>query len=247
MHRDDAIKNFLGIHQEELSASVSKLTLLALGFLILTGCVVNEVRPQPKLQAVQATQMIAQAELLDVAVVDFDPGVPKALLDDEQELEKRRIYPEVRRAESRLLAVRLKETLENTGQWGAVRVVPPSVNYVDVVVTGRIIESTGSELTLRVSARDASGRVWIDDKPYQADADLGSYKTEAALKARDPFQNIYVQIADDLLAARQQLSATQRREVRITFRRGFRSCFVFRLHTGERRWSVVSRAFASSR
>ena len=114
MHRDDAIKNFLGIHQEELSASVSKLTLLALGFLILTGCVVNEVRPQPKLQAVQATQMIAQAELLDVAVVDFDPGVPKALLDDEQELEKRRIYPEVRRAESRLLAVRLKETLENS-------------------------------------------------------------------------------------------------------------------------------------
>ena len=214
MHRDDVIKNCFGVDQKKLSTSMSKLTILALGFLTLTGCVVNEVRPQPKLLAVQATQMIAQAELLDVAVVDFDPGVPQSLLDDAEELEKRRIYPEVRRAESRLLAVRLKETLENTGQWGAVRVVPPSVNYVDVVVTGRIIESTGSELALRVSARDASGRVWLDDKPYQADADLGSYKTEAALKARDPFQNIYVQIADDLLAARQQLSAMQRREVR---------------------------------
>ena len=194
--------------------NIARLGTLAACFFVLAGCVVSEVRPQPKLQAIQASQMIAQAELLDVAVVDFDPGVPQALLDDEEELEKRRVYPEVRRAESRLLAVRLKETLENTGQWGAVRVVPPSVSYVDVTVTGQIVESTGSELSLRISAQDASGRIWIDDKTYQADADLGSYKTQAALKARDPFQNIYVQIADDLLAARQQLNAAQRREVR---------------------------------
>lgn len=181
---------------------------------LLSGCVVSEVRPQPKLEAVQATEMIAPAELLDVAIVDFDPGVSQALLDDEEELEKRRIYPEVRRAESRLLGVRLKEIMENTGQWGAVRVVPPSVNYVDLVITGRIIESTGARLELAITARDASGRVWIKDKAYQAEADLGSYKTEAALRARDPFQNLYVQIADDLLLARRELTAAQRRELR---------------------------------
>ena len=29
----------------------------------------------------------------------------------------------------------------------------------------------------------------------------GSYKTDAALKIRDPFQNVYSSIANDLLAA----------------------------------------------
>ena len=165
--------------------SVKLACLLVLAGL-LSGCVVSEVRPQPKLEAVQATEMIAPAELLDVAIVDFDPGVSQALLNDEEELEKRRIYPEVRRAESRLLGIRLKEIMENTGQWGAVRVVPPSVNYVDLVITGRIIESTGARLELAITARDASGRVWINNQTYKAEADLGSYKTEAALRARDP-------------------------------------------------------------
>jgi hypothetical protein len=44
-------------------------------------------------------------------------------------------------------------------------------------------------------------------------ADVGAYKTDAALKARDPFQNIYSQIANDLLAARQKLTAEERRDV----------------------------------
>lgn len=203
----------LGDRQMNFSVTARVLVAMA-GSFFLAGCVVNEIRPQPKLEAVQATEMIAPAELLDVAIVDFDPGVPKELLEDEEELEKRRIYPEVRRAESRLLAVRLKGVLENTGQWGAVRVVPPSVSYVDVLITGRIVESTGAALELAVSAKDASGRVWINDRRYTAEADLGSYKTEAALRARDPFQNIYVQIADDLLAARRTLTSGQRREVR---------------------------------
>jgi hypothetical protein len=213
--------------------------------LVLTGCVVNEIRPQPKLEAVQATEMISPAELLDVAVVDFDPGVSQALLDDEEELEKRRIYPEVRRAESRLLAVRLKQILENTGQWGAVRVVPSGVNYVDVSVTARIVESTGAALELAVTARDASGRVWIDDKTYTAEADLGSYKTELALRARDPFQNIYVQIADDLLAARRALSSTERRELRQIAELRFASDLDsasfsgYVQQTGTGRWSVT--------
>jgi hypothetical protein len=93
-------------------------------------------------------------------------------------------------------------------------VVPASVQFVDVLVTGRILESTGAELAIEVSARDATGRVWIDRRSYRGPADIGSYRTEAALRARDPFQNVYAQVANDLLAAREKLPPADRREVR---------------------------------
>jgi len=186
----------------------------ALAVLALTGCVVSETRPLPKLEAVQAKQQIPEAELLDVGIQAFDTNIPAALADDEEALDKRRIYPDVRKAESRLLPARLKATLEASGQWGAVRVVPEGVKFVDVMVSGKILESTGGRLELEIDAVDATGRVWIRDKTYSGDPDLGSYKTDAAMRVRDPFQNVYVQIANDLLLAREQLDGAARREVR---------------------------------
>lgn len=186
----------------------------AFAITVLGGCVVNETRPLPKLEAVQAKEQIVETELLDVAIQAFDANIPESLKDNEEALDKRRIYPDVRKAESRLLAARLKTTLETSGQWGAVRVVPEGVRFVDVLVTGKILESTGGRLELSVRAVDASGRVWIDDKTYSGDADLGSYKTDAAMRARDPFQNVYVLIANDLLQARERLTTADRREIR---------------------------------
>ncbi len=194
--------------------SLRGLAIAGLAFAVLSGCVVKETRPLPKLEAVQAKQQIVEAELLDVAVQAFDANIPAALKDDEEALDKRRIYPDVRKAESRLLAARLKTTLETSGQWGAVRVVPEGVRFVDVLVTGKILESTGGRLELEIRATDAVGRTWIDDKIYAGEADLGSYKTDAAMRARDPFKNVYVQIANDLLQARERLSAAERQDIR---------------------------------
>jgi hypothetical protein len=88
------------------------------------------------------------------------------------------------------------------------------LQFVDVVVNGRIIESTGKRLELQITARDAAGRVWLDAQHYESDADVGSYKTDASLQARDPFQNVYSNIANDLLAARARLAEADLREVR---------------------------------
>jgi hypothetical protein len=175
----------------------------------LTGCVVQETRPLPKVEATQAVREIPADERLDVVVHSFDPGIPAALAADEDALAKQRIYPDLRRAEARYFPVVLRNTLEGSAQWGAVRVAPDSVQFVDLAISGRIIESTGKRLVLEISARDAAGRVWLE-----GDADIGSYKTDAALKARDPFQNVYSAIANDLLQARGRLGATELRELR---------------------------------
>ncbi len=181
---------------------------------LLAGCVVQDTRPQPKLEATQAVREIPADERLDVVVHSFDPGIPDSLAADEDALAKKRIYPDLRRAESRYFAVMLRNTLEGSAQWGAVRVAPDSVQFVDVAVTGRIIESTGKRLVLEITARDAAGRVWLDGRRFEGDADIGSYKTDAALKARDPFQNVYSQIANELLLARGRLAAAELRELR---------------------------------
>ena len=92
--------------------------------LALTGCVTSETRPIPKVEAKQATVHIPEAELLDVGIRVFDPGIPENLKDNEEALAKKRIYPDLRKAEARYIPTLLRETLEATAQWGAVRVIP---------------------------------------------------------------------------------------------------------------------------
>lgn len=192
------------------------LIALASGALIaaLSGCVVRETKPLTKINAVQAQKQIPADELLDVSVRVFDTGVPTELAKDDDALAKKRIYPDIREGESRYMATALRSTLEQSGQWGAVRVVPNSVEFVDVLVTSKIIDSTGAHLELEVSVKDSTGRQWITNKRYESLADLGSYKTDASMKARDPFQNVYSQIANDMVSFRDKLLAAERRDVR---------------------------------
>jgi len=180
----------------------------------LTACVTAETKPIPKIEAKQAVVHIPEAELLDVGIRVFDPGIPKNLEGDDEALAKKRIYPDLRKAEARYMPTLLRQTLEETAQWGAVRVIPNTADFVDVIVNGKIIDSNGGFLAIDVTATDAAGRVWIKDKRYSSLVDLGAYKTTAALKARDPFQNVYSEIANDLVQAREGLSALDRENIR---------------------------------
>jgi hypothetical protein len=187
--------------------------LLALSF-VMAGCVTSETKPIPKIAAKQATVHIPEAELLDIGIRVFDPGIPKNIEDDVEALAKKRIYPDLRKAEARYIPTLLRETLESTAQWGAVRVIPDTAEFVDVIVTGTLIDSNGGFLSVDVTAVDAAGRVWIKDKRYQSLVDLGAYKTTASMKARDPFQNVYSEIANDLVVARDKLTSVERENIR---------------------------------
>jgi len=180
----------------------------------LGGCMVSETKPLPKINPVQAKVQIPEDELLDVGVQEFDPNIPEEIANDPEALAKKRIYPDIRKAEARYIPTLLRSTLESSGQWGAVRVVPGNLEFIDVQVAGKIIESTGAKLAVEVSVTDSTGRTWISNKRYESPADTGSYKTDNALRARDPFQNVYSQIANDMVAARDALLAQDRREIR---------------------------------
>jgi outer membrane murein-binding lipoprotein Lpp len=175
---------------------------------LLAGCVVNDQRPMQRIAAERATTELAADELLDVGVRLFDPNVPA----DEQEREKQRIFPEVRKAESRYIPVLIRDTLEDTGQWGQVRVLPSDGTGMEVFIDGRIVQSDGRELKLDVVVTDAAGRTWFR-KTYEGQADTRAYKDVVA-KPRDPFENVYNTLANDLLAARRALTHEQRLALR---------------------------------
>jgi hypothetical protein len=180
--------------------------------LVVGGCV-KETRPLPLLQATQAATEIPAEQLLDVGVHIFNPGIPKAVEEDPDLADKTRIYPDIRKAEARYFAMQLRDTLEGTGHWGTARVVPATVVSFDVTVDGRIIESSGVQLKVAVTVTDATGRVWIDNKEYEGRADTRAYK-DGYTAGRDAFENVYVAIADDLLAARNSRPAAQLANIR---------------------------------
>jgi len=156
----------------------------------------------PPVQAIQARGEIPEEQLLDVGILLFDPGLPA---DDPGALEDQGIYPDVRRAEARYLALQLMDTLQSTGQWGAVRLVPAEVEAVDLLIAGTILESTGRKLALEIRAADAAGRPWLKRK-YKELADPRAYRDDEQAMGREPFQNLYNHVANDLLEARRKRS-----------------------------------------
>lgn len=150
--------------------------------------------------AIQSDEVLTPELILDIGIVPPAPGIP----DTEEELELSVIEPEVRRAESLFIAYHLKDTLEKTGNWGAVRVTPDTSSLVDIIITGEIILSDGESLEAKIKAYDSTGRVWIN-KTYSDNASKFSYN----LPQEDPFQDLYNKIANDLLAYRQSLKTHQ--------------------------------------
>ena len=123
---------------------------------LLAGCIVQDQRPMARIAAQKATTEVPQDELLDVAVRLFDPNIP----EDEKQQEADGVYPDVRKAESRYIPVVIRDTLEGTGEWGQVRVLPHDGTDMDVYVDGRILESDGRDIKLDITVSDSSGRTW---------------------------------------------------------------------------------------
>ncbi len=189
-------------------STIGRICGLLLVAAIISGCVSQTVKRVDTTPPRQASEPIPEELLLDVGIQLFDPNIP----DEWRERERDGILPEVRRAEARFMPFVLKETLESTGNWGAVRVVPRETRAVDVTVDAKLLESNGETLRLQVAVADASGRRWFD-REYRYQASRYAYD-EAAPAGLDPFQQLYNEIANDMLAYRERLSAAEIRQTR---------------------------------
>jgi hypothetical protein len=165
--------------------------LLALVATVCSACTVSEVITAEKTELDVASLNISENMLLDIGVVQFEPGIPK-----KNEPEKTGIYPELREAESRFLPYHIKTTLQSTGFWGAVRVVPSREVFSDVILSGLIKRSDGEHFSLQVKAEDITGREWFE-RTYEAQTGIRSYAGNRD-RTQDPYQKAFNDLANDL-------------------------------------------------
>ncbi|RLA34820.1 MAG: hypothetical protein DRR03_06260 [Gammaproteobacteria bacterium] len=152
---------------------------------------------------------IPEAQLLDLWIELFDPGT---LPDDEDDA--RGLFEDIRAAEARYFPQHLRDIIERTGYWGAVRVVPRGNEGGEAVVRGKILTSDGEQLELEITALDATGRAWFEKRYY---SELSAKEVDAALReGYEPFQPLYITVANDLATFRATLDETEVRVIRRT-------------------------------
>ncbi|NND44979.1 MAG: hypothetical protein HKN58_06615 [Xanthomonadales bacterium] len=135
--------------------------------------------------------------LLDVGIPPFNDGLDLTDEDDS-------VFPEVRYAESIYFANQLAKLMERSGAWGAIRVTPTTDVVMDVYVAGTILQSDGETLSLEIEVFDTSGRKWLEEEYEHV---TGKYSYDRRLRnLGDPFQNVFIKIANDILAVREQMS-----------------------------------------
>jgi len=191
-----------------MTSTVKKLSLaICLAFTFsMAGCSTTEYVQANVTPAKQAQYELPVHLYMDIGIIPFDPNIPST----EEELEKQLIIPDVRRAETQFIAYHLKDTMEQTGNWGAVRVTPTPSEAVDLHITGRIENSDGEMLVVTVTVKDATGKVWLATE-YKDQASKFSYEKDVR---HDPFQDLYNEIANDILSYRESLNESKIHSIR---------------------------------
>ena len=175
---------------------------------LLSGCASipkNQVAEQ--VAPVLPGRELSDAELLNVSIQVFDPGdLPQ------KSKERQGLSEEIREAEARFAPIHLKHTLQRTGYWGAVRVVPDTDISGEVLVNGRIEMSDGESAVLNIEVMDARNVVWF--RKVYAETARPEEHNGVEPEKEDAFQDLFNSIANDLASYRNALSLAEINEIR---------------------------------
>jgi len=194
-----------------LFAMPSKTIALICGFVLCTLSVttaqaaVDKVTSSTTLTLNTPSRSFPIETLLDVGIPTLNDGL---YLTDENDT----VFPEVRYAEAIYFSNQLGKVLEKSGAWGAIRVTPNSDVIMDLYITGTIHQSDGETMDLEIAVVDSSGKKWFKKRYKQT---TGKYAYDRRLKSLgDPFQNLFIRIANDLLAYREKISDQRAEDLR---------------------------------
>jgi hypothetical protein len=152
---------------------------------------------------VNASREVAEQELLDVGI---------EILETDSESEEAPNSSAISSAESRFIAVHLKRTMQRTGNWGAVRVIPAPTSAVDVLIRGQVEQSDGETLRISIDVYDASGQSWFQ-KAYLMRVEEETYD-RVEQDQQEAFQDLYNAVANDLVRHMEGLSPEELRTIR---------------------------------
>lgn len=178
---------------------------------ILSGCTAKSRKVSnigPQLSSTYSKPEVSEPEVLspitDVIIPVFDPGLP----DNPDNYDDENIWPELRRAEANRFAYKLKEELEQTGKFGAVRVTPDATATGDLYILGRIEESNGEDVEIEIEVIDISGRSWFD-KSFTHEVSENFHKNQRNF-GLDPYDPLFEKTAAAIV---EELTNQDRKEL----------------------------------
>lgn len=130
---------------------------------------------------------------LEVGVVVFEEGIRNPDARDARD--------KLRSVETRLAATYLRDVLTESGQWGAVRVLPAASHFAALTLSGAIVHSDGRHFVVDIKATDATNRVWLDAR-FHSQVTANDYVDNTT----EPFRALFVAIANRLRVAADNLT-----------------------------------------
>jgi hypothetical protein len=188
---------------------LSFLACVTTVLVLLGGCATYQAQKVGPTPIMRAEQEIPEDQLMDVGILVFESEKLT-----EEEAEDQGSNNDIRKAESHYIPYHLKNTLQQSSQWGAVQVIPAETNSIDLLVKGKILESNGQYLGLKIEVIDATGKRWFT-KNYRAEAGPRYYGGNRRGE-KDAFQDLYNTIANDMAKFKMKLSAEQIGRIRAT-------------------------------
>lgn len=170
--------------------------------LALSGCATITTQKVGPTSIIQAQEEIPEEQLMDVGIAVFDTEE-----FTEEQAKKEGTHPDIRKAEGHFIPYHLKNTLQQSGHWGAVRVMPTDNSVFDLMVKGKILKSNGENLVVQIEVVDASGKAWLQ-KSYKAKATKDSYEDNVP-GMKDGYQDLYNSIANDLVMLKEARSPSE--------------------------------------
>lgn len=205
--------HFKSIFQWTVNTAVGSVALLLMMSCAQTQTpTVNEERlvdPLVSVELIKSENVVDPDLMLDVGIQIFDVTEDKTKAASIGDW----IFAEILEIESQYLPTVLRNSLVQSNQWGVVRVLPRQDPSIDLQVTGAILQSDGLSLQLNIRAVDSTGKEWMNKDYSEVNAGVETAQTSPRLAAspenEDPFQNLYNQIANDLLAVKKSLSDSE--------------------------------------
>ena len=207
-----------------LITTVLKSCAIVVHGLVLVTCVQNVPAPvEPTIPLVGSVNLdLATVTPSDLLLLDIGVRIFEAALEEETNpgyggLE----FATIRENETQYLPYVLRNTLIDANQWGAVRVLPQDDPSMDLLLSGTVLRSDGQELQIHIKVQDSSGREWLNKKyadlTLEEDFPISTRYTPGNRfepeSFTEPFQDLYNQINNDLVAVRAQLSDQNLRDI----------------------------------
>ena len=177
----------------------------------LAGCVTTGsqngvIKAGPELSSSyeeKTIEAISMGAKLDVIIPVFDPG----LSETAENYEEDGIWPELRRAEANRFAYKLKQALDDSNAFAAVRVTPDKTASGDLYVLGKVEESNGQDVKFVLNVIDISGKEWLN-KTFKHEVKESFYKNYRS-SGTDPYAPVFKQAADKIIDALKKRSFSE--------------------------------------